>query len=127
MRDARRPVIPLGVEEDQSHSLILRNGEERSAFNVTLSPEDVGRIKAGYVCARCFETQDSPFPTECWVCGFPMAERQSEFIAKAYQGEQRMGPSTSMEDELAALDEIEERQLRESRPSVPTILVPKVW
>lgn len=112
-RDARKPVIPISVEESETHALLLRNGEVRSAFNVTLSPEDYGRARAGYVCVRCYEVQDTPFPEACWVCKFPMRERQLEFLAKAYQGEQHMGPTTSLEDELAMLEEAEEMARRE--------------
>lgn len=125
-RDARRPVIPIGVEESETHALLLGNGEVRSAFNVTLSDEDFGRVRAGYVCARCFEAQDSPFPEQCWVCKFPMRERQTEFVAKAYQGHQRMGPSTSLEDELALLEEAEMLMLREELNINPiSIVVPR--
>lgn len=112
-RDARKPVIPIGVEESETHALLLRNGETRSAFNVTLSHEDLGRMKAGYVCVRCYEVQDTPHPKECWVCKFPMAERQAEYLAKAFQGEQHMGPTISLEDELAMLEEAEEMARRE--------------
>lgn len=126
MRDARKPVIPLGVEESETHALLLRDGTTRSAFNITLDPEDVGRIRAGYVCVRCFEVQDVPFPRECWVCKFPMLERQLEFLNRAYQGNQRMGPETSLEDELALLEEVEEIEKRkEWGASSPTILVPR--
>ena len=127
MRDARKPVIPLAVEQDEGHILIKRNGEQRAAYSVTLAPEDIGRIKAGYVCARCYEAQDEPFPKACWVCQFPMADRQMEFLAKAYQGDKRIGPSTSMQDELAALELLEERQKRERSISAPQIIVPRSW
>jgi hypothetical protein len=126
VRDARKPVIPIGVEESESHALLLRNGEVRSAFNVTLSREDMGRVRAGYVCVRCYETQDTPFPDQCWVCEFPMKERQLEYLGKAYQGEQYMGPTTSLEDELAMLEEAEEiARRKEWGVSVPQIVVPR--
>jgi hypothetical protein len=115
-------VIPIGVEESESHALLLRNGEVRSAFNITLSPDDIGRIRAGYVCVRCLEVQDAPFPDQCWVCKFPMNERQLEFLEKAYQGDQRMGPSTPLEDELAMLEEAEQEALKKVFSSV---LVPR--
>ncbi len=126
MRDARQPVIPVGVEESETHALLLRDGTARSAYNVTLSPHDLGRIRAGYVCVRCFEVQDAPFPKECSVCKFPMSERQLEFVAKAYQGEQYMGPSTSLADELAMLEEAEEIARREAHGFSPVqIVVPR--
>lgn len=127
MRDARKPVIPLAVEQDEGHVLLKRNGETRAAYNLTLDPEDVGRMKAGYVCARCLEAQDEAFPKECGVCRFPMEDHQVEFLAKAYQGNKRVGPSTSMEDELAAVQELEDRQKRSQSVSAPQIIVPRSW
>ena len=125
-RDARKPVIPVGVEESDTHALLLRTGEVRSAFNVTLSPDDVGRVRAGYVCVRCLEVQEQPFPKECSVCKFPMAERQAEYLAQAYQGEQYMGPTTSLDDELAMLEEAEQLAFREIHGFKPvTMVVPR--
>jgi hypothetical protein len=125
-RDARAPIIPIGVEESETHALLMANGEVRSAFNITLSEHDAGRIRAGYCCVRCYEAQDDPFPEKCWVCGFPMKEKQLEFFGKAYQGTQHMGPETSLEDELAMLEEAEEIARRQEWGiSVPTISVPR--
>jgi hypothetical protein len=124
VRDVRKPVIPLAVEEDPDHVLIFSDGTYRSSFNITLSPEDVGRIRAGYVCAICFEAHEEAYPEECSVCRFPMRSRQAEFVAKAYLGKKRIGPSTSLADELAAMEELEERYLREQTVSAPQIIVP---
>ena len=127
MRDARKPVIPLAVEQDEDHVLLLRNGDVRAAHNITFAPDDVGRMQAGYVCVQCYETQDEPFPKACWVCQFPMADRQMEVFAKSFKGNVRVGPSTSMEDELGAIQELEDRQKREASISVPQIIVPRTW
>lgn len=124
MRDARKPVQFLAVEEDEDHILIFSDGTYRSSFNVTLSPEDAGRVRAGYVCAVCFEAHEEAYPEECSVCRFPMRDKQAAFVAKAYKGEKRLGPSTSMEDELAAMEELEERYIREQSASAPQIIVP---
>lgn len=129
MFDPRKPVIPIGVEHDEDHVVVHRNGTFRSAVNVVLSEEDVGRIRAGYVCANCLEAQERPFPKECWVCKFPMSEQQPEYVARAYQGTVRTGPSSSLEDELAALDELEERERMKEmgRIVTPQIVVPRSW
>lgn len=126
--DPRRPVIPIAVEEDEDHLVLHRDGTVREAAKVILAPEDVGRMRAGYVCAICMEVQDKPFPDQCWVCKFPMGSKQTEYLAKAYQGRTRMGPSTSMEDELAALEELEERERFEAAGITrPSILIPRTW
>ncbi|GIV03976.1 MAG: hypothetical protein KatS3mg015_2806 [Fimbriimonadales bacterium] len=127
MLDSRRPVIPIGVEEDEDYVVVHRNGTFRNAANIILREEDVGRIRAGYVCANCLEAQDAPFPKECWVCKFPMADQQAEYLAKAYRGNVRTGPSSSLEDELAALDELEERERMKGRIVTPQIIVPRLW
>lgn len=123
-----KPVIPLAVEEDEDYVIVQSNGIVRSSAKVFLSEEDTGRIRQGYVCAICFEVQEKPFPDKCKVCGFEMAERQSEYFAKAYKGCMRIGPSSSLADELGALEELEERKRRELKQiSVPQIIVPRLW
>lgn len=126
MRDPRKPVQILAVEEDENHVLIFSDGTYRSSFNVTVSDDDVGRIKAGYMCAICFEPHDEAFPEECNACRFPMKYRQAAYVAKAYQGKVRLGPSTSLADELAAMDELEERHRRKTLGiTTPSIIVPR--
>ena len=125
--DPRKPVIPIAVEEDEDALVVHRDGTFRSAARLVLDPHDVGRIREGYVCAICMEAQERPFPKECSVCKFPMRERQSEYVARAYQGNTRVGPSSSLEDELGALEELEARERREKDISVPQILVPGTW
>lgn len=124
MRDVRKPVTILAVEEDPDHVLIFSDGTYRSSFNITVSEHDAGRIQAGYMCAVCFEAHEVAYPEECSVCRFPMRSRQAEFVAKAYQGKKRLGPSTSLADELAAMDELEEKHKREQTVSSPQIIVP---
>jgi hypothetical protein len=116
--DPRAPVIPIGVEVDAENLVITSRGEMRHDYRVILSEEDVGRMKGGYVCAKCMEVQEKPFPKECYLCKFPMADKQAEFLAKAYQGTIRVGPSSSLEDEFAAMDEWEEAQRRNSRDEI---------
>lgn len=127
MRDPMRPVTILAVEEDPDHLLVMSNGYARSSFHVVLDPDDVGRMKAGYVCAICFEPHEQAWPEECNACRFPMKHRQAEYLAKAYKGNTRIGPSTSMADELGALEELEEKQARERTVSAPQIVVPRSW
>jgi hypothetical protein len=124
--DPRKPVIPIAIEDDEDHVLLRYDGAVRSAPKIVLSTDDVGRMRAGYVCAKCWEPHAVSFPKQCSVCKFPMAEMQSEYLAKAYKGSERIGPSTSLSDELAALDEVEARQKREKQGvSVPQIIVPR--
>lgn len=118
MRDARAPIKIIGVEIDEENLVINSNGEMRHDVLVFVDEEDMGRIRAGYACARCYEVQNDPFPERCWVCRFPMKEKQSEFIAKGYRGNIRVGPSTTIEEEYAVMHEWQEIQVRKKRDSI---------
>lgn len=94
---------------------------------IYLDEESVGRIKAGYVCAKCFEAQDEAFPERCYLCKFPMRDKQPEYVAKNYQGIVRVGSATSIEDEMAFMDEWAEIEARKQArmPHKPSIWVPR--
>lgn len=117
-RDPRAPVKIIGVETDDEYYVVNQNGEVRRDCRVIIDEFDMGRIRAGYVCAKCYEVQDSAFPKECWVCKFPMADRQAEFVAKGYRGNVRVGPSTTLEDEYAFMEEWGEIQRRKQRDPI---------
>ena len=115
------------VEIDPNHVIVTSNGEVRQAPMIYLSEEDTGRIKAGYVCAKCFEVQSSPFPKECLICKFPMADQQAEYVAKSYEGTVRLGPSTTYEEENDIMNEWAEKEAlkRDRMPRNPQIWVPR--
>lgn len=127
MFDPRKPVKIVGVENDPEHVIVNSAGEVRAAPLIILDEESVGRIRAGYVCAKCFEPQTEAFPEQCYLCKFPMRDKQAEFVGKAYQGTVRVGPSTSLEDEEAFMNEWAEIQARKQdrMPRTPSIWVPR--
>lgn len=89
------------------------DGSLREHFNLIFSPEDTDRIRLGYVCLNCLESQvdhGAPFPEACWVCGFQMRDKQRARFAQEFVGDMRVGPSTSLEDELALMEELHERR-----------------
>ena len=125
----RPPIKIIGAELDEENLVVSSTGELRNDYLVFVAPdsgvdengkpyEGMGAIRAGYYCAKCYEPQDKPFPENCWLCNFPMSDKQAEFIAKGYRGHIRTGPSTTMEQEYAFMDEWAERQKRESRDSI---------
>lgn len=124
--DPRAPVKIVGVELDPNHIIVTSHGEMRQAPMIYLTEEDMGRINAGYVCAKCFEVQGIPFPKECSVCKFPMSDQQAEFVAKSYEGTVRLGPSTTYEEENAIMNEWAEKEAfkRDRMPHKPQIWVP---
>ena len=121
----RKPIRIIGSEIDEENLVVNSNGDIRHDVMVIIDPDDMGAIRAGYYCAKCYEPQEKPFPKECWVCKFPMSDRQSEFIAKGYRGNVRVGPSTTLDDEYAFMDEWEEIQLRKKRD--PILNPSQIW
>lgn len=119
--DTSRPVIPVAIEHSETDILIHSDGTKRSAANITFSPEDIGAMKAGYICVRCFERQREAWPEHCPVCQFPISDKQAEFFAKAFVGEVWVGPRTTHDEEMAIAREMLERE--RARP--PSILVPR--
>ena len=117
-RDPRSPIRITGVETDTEHYVVNRNGEIRRDHLIYIDEYDMGRIRAGYACAKCYEVQSEPFPEQCSVCRFPMRDRQAEFVAKAYRGNVRIGPTTTPEDEEAFMAEWAEIQRRNSRDEI---------
>lgn len=121
------PVKIIGAEIDEQNVILTLGGQIRHDTMVILAEEDgidengepyvgIGAVKSGYYCAKCLEPQDEQLPEKCWLCQFPMRERQGEFLAKGYRGHVRVGPSSTLEDEYAFMDEWAERQLREQDP-----------
>lgn len=132
------PVKILGADIDDENLVFNAKGEVRHDYHVVIAEEDgvdhdgnpyvgIGAIKSGRYCARCLEPQDQDLPEKCWVCQFPMRERQGEFLAKGYRGHVRVGPSSSREDEDAIMQELNERQQMAMRDEIlrpTTILLP---
>src|SRR3990167_5491520 len=121
----RKPIRIIGSEIDEENLVVNSNGDIRHDVMVIIDPDDMGAIRAGYYCAKCYEPQETPFPKECWVCKFPMSDKQSEFIAKGYRGNVRVGPSTTIADEYGFMDEWEEIQRRKQRD--PILNPSQIW
>lgn len=132
----RPPVKIIGAEIDTENLVITSIGEARHDFRAIIADRDgvdengdayvgIGALRSGYYCAKCLEPQDEAFPEHCYLCKFPMRDKQGEFLAKAYQGNVRVGPQSTMDTEMAAMEEWEEAQRRNSRDEIlrPT----QVW
>lgn len=107
----RRPVIPIAVEEDVDR-VKHEDGRTYMHYEFALRPEDVERIRLGYVCANvpCFEVHPEPFPENCTLCGFPMRELQMIRFEKEFVGDRWVGSTETLEDELARLTEQADRE-----------------
>lgn len=123
------PVKIIGAEIDDQALVVTSEGQLRHDTLVFIAETDgidadgnayvgIGAIRSGRYCAKCLEPQDVDLPEACWVCKFPMRERQGEFLEKGYRGNIRVGPSSSLEDEYALMDEFAERHAREQRDEI---------
>src|SRR5574337_160544 len=129
-RPTGRPV-KLEIIESQGDVLVFNDGRPpRAAARVGFSVEDTGRMRAGYICAKCFEDLDTAFPDECPVCHFPMRDEQPRLFAERFQGTEWVGPSTTLDEERAIMNEMRERAARERTGhdilvAKPQIIVPR--
>jgi hypothetical protein len=99
-----KPVIPLGYEEVGRS---LTYGGQRWDFRqFILSNDDVERIRLGYVCIHCLEQHERNHPERCSLCGFPIRSIQDEVFEKFYEGDQPVGPSTTLAEEMERAQEI---------------------
>lgn len=109
MPDPHAPAVPVDVEEDPEWIRVNAFGERRRHWNLVFSEHDTERIRLGYCCLLCGESQvdhGGPFPARCWVCGYPMADRQAEAFAREFKGTMRVGSGTSVDEELERAERI---------------------
>lgn len=126
-----RAVIPQGSDIDHVSVAIMPDGRVFQRTVHGLTEEQIGRIRAGYTCVKCYEDYTDAFPDECAVCKFPMREQQSAEFAKDFRGDIAFGPSTSLDEERGIMNEMREREAHERRIALgltipkPSIIVPR--
>lgn len=107
----RQPAIPLALEPvDQG--ITLPDGRELAVAAPVLSPADIERARAGYLCLKCLEPFERPWPVRCNVCGAPIRAEQAAYFAREFGGDVQLGPKTSLDDELSGLDERRQEEER---------------
>jgi hypothetical protein len=96
----RQPATIKAIEHDASNMILL----ERPLLeaNVSVDKQTFERMRLGYICAKCFEPHEHPFPKVCAMpgCGFPMQAKQLEQLELDFQGELWLGPRESLADEI---------------------------
>lgn len=97
----RRPVIPIAIDESIDQ-VKIEGGREYRHYEYSLRPDDVERIRLGYVCANvpCFEPHEYAFPERCNACGFPMRQLQRIRFEREFVGDRWVGSKETLEDEL---------------------------
>jgi hypothetical protein len=126
-----RPVIADYTDVDVDSYTVMPDGRKMERHVFGLTEEQVGRIRAGYVCVKCLEDHDAPFPTACAVCRFPMADQQVAEFAKDFRGDISFGPSTTIDEEYGIAEETIQREAYEKAVSLglilpkPQVIVPR--
>ena len=106
----RQPVKPVAIETD-SRREYFDGSVWRQHIEVTFSKEDFARIKLGYVCLRCWEPHERPWPDACSLCSYSINEFQTRDVEHEFVGEKHVGPSTSYAEEIERLREENQRRL----------------
>jgi hypothetical protein len=77
------------VEEDHGVMEVHETPEGKRllpGLNIAASTEDVEQVRQGYRCINCWEPLENAWPKGCPLCGFPIADKQSETFARVYKG-----------------------------------------
>jgi hypothetical protein len=90
--------LPKFLVEDDPHSFTVVSGRPQRGARVILLPETLAAMKAGWICLRCMEPQDEPFPFRCTSppemgCEYRISDCQLRDIAIEYEGETEVGPT----------------------------------
>jgi hypothetical protein len=101
----RKPVVPVAIEPHEREVLVLPDGRSLRNALIALNPEDVDRLRAGFVCLKCFEPFEQAWPERCPVCGAPVRREQARFFASEMGAPMQIGPRTTLEEERAGLAE----------------------
>lgn len=101
-------------EEDPEHVLVHADGRITRAMIGIIPDDQFPKIKQGYACAQCLVIFDRSFPENCPACNFPVRERQTAYLDKAYVGNMKTGPTTTLEEEQLIMQEMREREARRS-------------
>lgn len=93
--------VNMTVDRIEERGHVLQIGEFRFEIPLyILTREDTERVRLGYVCIRCLEPHEQPYPERCLNCGFPIRDVQDVVFEKFYIGEVDIGPQTTVEEEL---------------------------
>jgi len=116
----RMPPRAITVENDPSQAVFDGN-VHRSGYNATFDENTIERFRLGYLCLRCWEPQQTPFPVACSLCGYSMSELQQGDFDKEFAGTKWIGPTTSLSDEYERM--IDDGKRRRHEPG-SSILIP---
>lgn len=113
----RRPVVPLGIEEESTYYTIV-NGRETQEISGRFTKDDIERFRLGYCCINCWEPHEQPMPEKCSVCQFPIRDKQREVFTATFAGVKRDRRAVLIEQELDRVDDTHERRFYETKSGI---------
>jgi hypothetical protein len=101
----------------------MPSGEVMIDVKVSVDDETWARMKLGYICANCFEPQETPFPERCTAlklpdgklgCGYPMRKQQLlDMAERPGAGENvHIGSRINRTDEIERMRQMDEFEQR---------------
>jgi hypothetical protein len=111
----RKPAGVLDIDPS-GEVTITSDGRIQRIPTLVLDAETVERMRLGYMCVKCLEPFQVPWPVRCHVCGAPIAREQRAYFEREFAGDVHMGSRVSIEDELASLPERAAQAEREEEP-----------
>lgn len=111
-----KPITVAVIESDPQYAHEEPDGTEYDHYDFTFTKENFERIRLGYACLRCWESQPivayalAPDAMEQHLPGCPytgdgIRRRQREDIAAEFYGEKWVGPTKRLEERIAEDDE----------------------
>lgn len=103
---ALRGKTVLHAEHDETRTVRFGDGREFSDVLLAVTPEAMDKINHGAICAFCLEPQESPWPTKCSMCSFPIASQQLQYLQSRRVGDMHIGSRINLADEAERLREL---------------------
>lgn len=111
-------------DEDPNCIEVFPDGTVRRGIRATYCDEDVEMFQQGYKCVNCEEVLDSAFPESCFLCGFPVKEKQIEVFGQVFDGWRPMGSQIDWDEEQDRLERQRDERLRAEGAKARGIWVP---
>ena len=109
------------IDEDPGFVEVSGDGTVRRGLRFLYGDEDIEMIRQGYKCIDCGEvmrSQDGAFPPACFLCGFPMREKQAGMFGEMFAGWRATGSSIDWDAEEERL--VKQRWERERAEGIRT-------
>jgi len=100
-----KPATVLSVEHDPER-LVREGNRVMHDVRFIVDRETKDRMEKGWVCAYCTEPLEQAFPERCNFCGFPVRDKQTEYLSRNTVGDVRIGSKIRLADEVERMNEL---------------------